>query len=50
MMKMINNKNFWIEAAKYLVEMLMICVMKYIHHVSYKDNVIELYMTDTIDK
>ena len=47
---MTNNKNFWVESAKYIMELLNICVMKYIHHASYKDNVLEVHMTNTIHK
>ena len=34
---MINNNNFWMEAAKDMMEMPMICVMIYIPHVAYKE-------------
>ena len=33
---MVNNKNLWIEAARYMIELPMICVVIYIPHVSNK--------------
>ena len=38
------------EYAKDIIELLMICAMIYIHHVSYTDNVIEVHMDNNFDK
>ena len=37
---MINNNKFWMKAAKYMMELLMICFMIYTPHEAYKDNVV----------
>ena len=34
---MIKNNKLWVEDEKYMMELLMICVMKYNHHVSNTD-------------
>ena len=48
--KIIKNNNFCMEYAKDIIELLMICAMIYIHHVSYTNNVIEVHMDNNFDK
>ena len=47
---MIKYNNFYMEAAKDMMELIMICVIIYIPHAPYKDNVLEVHMNNTIGK